>query len=85
MSMPADRESLARTIIMDSVYVILVALVVYRTADEITNGEFSRELSLSIYHAKGRILAKLDQLRTFEREKGHVLWEAMQTVEEGKP
>lgn len=67
-----------RDILIDGVVLILVT---YYVANELSNGEFSRELGIRIVRFKGRLQAAIERERSISRDKGRVIWDAIETVE----
>ena len=67
-----------RDILIDGVVLILVT---YYVANELSNGEFSRELGIRIVRFKGRIQTTIERERSISRDKGRVIWDAIEAVE----
>jgi hypothetical protein len=71
-----------RDIVMDTVLVFLVGVQIYMILDEVTDGNFSRELSVKITKNKARIKELIEIERRVQKDTGSVIFEAITTVED---
>lgn len=77
----AERITL-RDIIMDIVIGAAVGIQIYMTLDEMTDGRFSRDLSMKVVTIKGRIKEAYDRERIVRKDTGRVIFDAITTVEQ---
>jgi len=61
--------------------IVIVILVTYYVADELTDGEFSRELGVRIVKLRDSIKRGIEQRRTINKDTGRVIWDAIETLE----
>lgn len=61
--------------------IVIVLLVTYYVADELTDGEFSRELGVRIVKFRDRVRTGIEHRRSINRDTGKVIWDAIETVE----
>ena len=61
---------------------VLLLLITYYVADELTDGEFSRELGVKIAKARSRAKQYFEERRTIRSDTGKLIWDAIETVED---
>ena len=76
-----DEGSLAREIIIDSLYAIAIGINVYLIADQLTDGAVSRKVSERWYTYKGRFGTWRNNRRQLRKDTGRMVWQAMNIVE----
>lgn len=79
-----DDRSILRDICIGIAYIIAVGINVYLIADQLTNGESSRQVSLWITKTGGKWRRAITIEETVQKEAGHVIWEAINTVEDAE-
>jgi len=66
-------------IIIDAVILVLVT---YYVADTLSNGEFSREISIRVIKLHGNLKTRLEHRRIVSKDVGKVIWDAITTIED---
>lgn len=61
--------------------IVLLCLITYYVTDELTDGEFSRELGVRIVKLRDRVKTDIERRKAIRRDTGKVVWDAIETVE----
>jgi len=70
-----------RDVIMDVIIAAAVASQLYFVLDELTDGRFSREVSIKITKARAKIKELIEIEQRVQRETGQVIYDAIETIE----
>lgn len=70
-----------RDIIMDAIIAAAIASQLYFVLDELTDGRFSREVSVKIAKIRAKIKELIEIEQRVQRETGQVIFDAIETVE----
>lgn len=72
-----------RDVLTDSLLILLTGYYVYMMIDEVTDGRFSRELSVKITKTRANIMRGIELDRTTRKNTGRVLWDAINIIDDG--
>ena len=71
-----------RDVIIDACVIGMTAYSVYIALDQATDGRFSRECSIRLTRIQGRITGWIKREQEFDRNRGPVIWEAINIVDD---
>ena len=70
-----------RDVVMDTIIAVAIASQLYFILDEVTDGRFSREVSIRITKARAKIKELIEIEQRVQRETGQVIFDAIETIE----
>lgn len=71
-----------RDVIFDLIILIAVGAQVYILVDELTDGSFSREMSVKYTKTKAKIKDAIERERIIQRDTGKVIFDGITIVED---
>ena len=71
----------AKDVIMDTIIAFMVGVQIYMILDEVTDGNFSRELSVRTTKLRAKLERMIEIEQRVQRDTGAVIFEAISTIE----
>lgn len=77
-----EKATTVYNVTMDIILCLAVGYYFYVVMDEVTDGQFSREVSVRVTKIRGRIRTEIERNNKFRKLVGPVLFDAITTVED---